>query len=380
MKKSLFLMMALLSWGALSAQTQPENSDDRVACYRMMSGVRKVISIPDIDGYKTFKCDFHTHTVYADAHVSPEGRVQEDWYDGLDVMAMTEHVGVHKTGIDMPDRNVPIVKAKAEGAKFGMIVIPGVEITRAKPFGHMNFLFVKDANVFSEDRYLTDKDGEYLTDELGRKINNDETLQDDIAAALEQDCFIQWNHPGWPDRKCDMYDIHKDMLAKGQIHAVEICNHQEWYPKVLDWFDEYHIPMTANTDQHSPIDYNYGHVIRPMTLVFAKEYTMESIREAMFAGRMVAFWDQTLAGDATWLEQLVHHSLQVRIIDAAKGRIEVTNISDIRFETMYGTHMNPVILYPRSAIIMTVKKGQKIEFLNCYTGRQHLHTNLWSPP
>ncbi|MBQ1718369.1 MAG: hypothetical protein II031_04360 [Bacteroidales bacterium] len=377
MKKSLFLMMALLSWGALSAQTQPENSDDRVACYRMMSGVRKVISIPDIDGYKTFKCDFHTHTVYADAHVSPEGRVQEDWYDGLDVMAMTEHVGVHKTGIDMPDRNVPIVKAKAEGDKFGMIVIPGVEITRAKPFGHMNFLFVKDANVFSEDRYLTDKDGEYLTDELGRKINNDETLQDDIAAALEQDCFIQWNHPGWPDRKCDMYDIHKDMLAKGQIHAVEICNHQEWYPKVLDWFDEYHIPMTANTDQHSPIDYNYGHVIRPMTLVFAKEYTMESIREAMFAGRMVAFWDQTLAGDATWLEQLVHHSLQVRVIDAAKGRIEVTNISDIRFETMYGTHMNPVILYPRSAIIMTVKKGQKIEFLNCYTGRQHLHTNLW---
>ncbi len=377
MKKSLFLMMALLSWGALSAQTQPENSDDRVACYRMMSGVRKMISIPDIDGYKTFKCDFHTHTVYADAHVSPEGRVQEDWYDGLDVMAMTEHVGVHKTGIDMPDRNVPIVKAKAEGAKFGMIVIPGVEITRAKPFGHMNFLFVKDANVFSEDRYLTDKDGEYLTDELGQKINNDETLQDDIAAALEQDCFIQWNHPGWPDRKCDMYDIHKDMLAKGQIHAVEICNHQEWYPKVLDWFDEYHIPMTANTDQHSPIDYNYGHVIRPMTLVFAKEYTMESIREAMFAGRMVAFWDQTLAGDATWLEQLVHHSLQVRVIDAAKGRIEVTNISDIRFETMYGTHMNPVILYPRSAIIMTVKKGQKIEFLNCYTGRQHLHTNLW---
>ena len=377
MKKSLFLMMALLSWGALSAQTQPENSDDRVACYRMMSGVRKVISIPDIDGYKTFKCDFHTHTVYADAHVSPEGRVQEDWYDGLDVMAMTEHVGVHKTGIDMPDRNVPIVKAKAEGAKFGMIVIPGVEITRAKPFGHMNFLFVKDANVFSEDRYMTDKDGEYLTDELGRKINNDETLQDDIAAALEQDCFIQWNHPGWPDRKCDMYDIHKDMLAKGQIHAVEICNHQEWYPKVLDWFDEYHITMTANTDQHSPIDYNYGHVIRPMTLVFAKEYPMESIREAMFAGRMVAFWDQTLAGDATWLEQLVHHSLQVRVIDAAKGRIEVTNISDIRFETMYGTHMNPVILYPRSAIIMTVKKGQKIEFLNCYTGRQHLHTNLW---
>ena len=325
--------MALAACSALYAQTQPENSDDRVACYRMMPAVRKIISIPDIDGYKTLKCDFHTHTVYADAQVSPEGRVQEDWYDGLDVMAMTEHVGIHKTGIDFPDRNVTNRKAMAEGAKWGMIVIPGVEITRA--------------------------------------------LMDDISAAMEQDCFIQWNHPGWPDKKCDMYDIHREMLAKGQINAVEICNHQEWYPKVLDWFDEFHIPMTANTDQHRPVAVDYGHVIRPMTLVFAREYTLESVREAMFAGRMVAFWDQTLAGDATWLEQLVHHSLKVKVIDAKQGRIEVTNISDIRFETMYGSHMNPVVLYPRSAIIMTVKKGQKIEFLNCYTGRKTLSTNLW---
>ena len=44
---------------------------------------------------------------------------------------------------------------------------------------------------------------------------------------------------------------------------------------------------------------------------------------------------------------------------------------------MYGDHMNPVVLYPRSAIIMTVKKDQKIEFLNCYTGRNTLKTNLW---
>ncbi|MBP5383310.1 MAG: hypothetical protein J6Y45_08170 [Bacteroidales bacterium] len=377
MKKSLLLILALMACGALSAQNPPENSDDRVACYRMMPAVRKIIAIPDIDGYKTLKCDFHTHTVYADAQVSPEGRVQEDWYDGLDVMAMTEHVGIHKTGIDFPDRNVTNRKAMAEGAKWGMIVIPGVEITRSKPFGHMNFLFVKDANVFSEDRYVSDSDGKPLEDDFGRKVNNMETLMDDIAAAMEQDCFIQWNHPGWPDKKCDMFDIQREMLAKGQINAVEICNHQEWYPKVLDWFDEFHIPMTANTDQHRPVAVDYGHVIRPMTLVFAKEYTLESVREAMFAGRMVAFWDQTLAGDATWLEQLVHHSLQVKVIDEKQGRIEVTNISDIRFETTYGSHMNPVVLYPRSAIVMTVKKGQKIEFLNCYTGRSHLFTNIW---
>ncbi|MBQ3820916.1 MAG: hypothetical protein II809_05560, partial [Bacteroidales bacterium] len=60
-----------------------------------------------------------------------------------------------------------------------------------------------------------------------------------------------------------------------------------------------------------------------------------------------------------------------------KGRVEVTNTSDIRYETTYGSHMNPVVLYPHKAIIMTVKQGEKIEFLNCHTGRKHLFTNIW---
>ena len=378
--KKLFLCitLTLMSMTALFADKRPENSDDRMYCHRNMSGVRNNIAIPDIDGYLTLKCDFHMHTVYADAQVSPKGRVQEAWYDGLDVVSVTEHAGVHKTGIEFNDFNLVNKLAMAAGEELGMIVIPGIEITRAKPFGHMNFLFIKDGNAFSDKRYALDKNGKTMVDKAtGYTINDEETLKSDLAAAIEQDCFIQWNHPGWPDKICDMFDIHREMIAKGQINSVEICNSTEWYPKVLDWFDEFHIPMVANSDQHPPISYTFGHVIRPMTLVFAKEYTMESIREAMFAGRMVAFWDQTLAGDASLLEALVHSCLKVKVIDAKKGKIEVTNISDIQLETLYGDHMSPVIFYPHTARIVTVKEGEKINFINCYIGRRNLSVNLW---
>ena len=82
MKKNLILLaMALCCSGAAFAQTMPENSDDRVAIYRTMQNVRNVLNIPDIPGYLTLKCDFHLHTVFADAQVSPAGRVQESWYD-----------------------------------------------------------------------------------------------------------------------------------------------------------------------------------------------------------------------------------------------------------------------------------------------------------
>lgn len=378
--KRLLTIIALV-WASISLNAQnapvPENSDDRMACHRMQCGVRNEISIPDAAGYQVFKCDFHMHTVYADAMVSPKGRVYEAWYEGLDVISVSEHVGVHKTGIEYKDFNKVNREATDAAKQFGMVVIPGVEITRAKPFGHMNALFVKDASVISEERYVANPDGTLKEDELGRKVNNLETLKSDVDAVVAQGAFIQWNHPGWPDKKTEIFDVQKEMIAKGQIHAMEICNHSEWYPKVLDIFDEYHIPMTANTDQHGPAAYDFGRVIRPMSLVLAKEYTLESIREAMFAGRIVAFWDQTLAGDVKWVEAIAKSCLQIRVIDAKKGRIVVKNVSDIQFETTWGSHMNPVIFYPKSSRVITLKKGQKINFLNCYTGRKTLETNLW---
>ena len=373
------IILALCCCTAAFAQNPPENSDDRVALYQFMPSVRKVVSIPDIPGYMTLKCDFHMHTTFADAQVSPAGRVQESWYDGLDVIAMTEHIGVHKNkGIHLEDQNLPYELAAAEGKKYGMIVIHGAEITRAKPFGHMNALFIEDSNVFSQDRYELDENGNVKKDpETGFSVNDEKTLKADFKAAEKQGAFILWNHPGWPDKKCDMYPIHEKLIKQSRIHAVELCNALEWYPKVLDWFDEYRLPMCANTDQHKPYAVDFGHVIRPMTLVFAKEYTLDSVKEAMFAGRMVAFFDNKLAGDRELVEQLVHACLKVKVIDAKKGRIEVTNISDIKFETMYGSHMNPVVLYPHGAIIMTVKQGQQIEFQNCFIGRATLKTNVW---
>lgn len=380
MKKAFVLLTACLVSCEIFAQTMPENSDDRMACYKYQQKVRKVLSIPDIPGYVTLKCDFHMHTVYADAHVSPAGRVDEAWWEGLDAIAMTEHVGVHKSvGIPLEDQNLPYELAAAAGKAKGLIVIHGVEITRAKPFGHMNALFIKDANVISEDRYELDKNGHAKDDPAcpSRKLNNEKTLKADFEAVEAQGAFIQWNHPGWPDKKCDMFPLHEKLIKEGRIHAVEIANHTEWYPKVLDWFDQYHLPMTANTDQHAPYEIDFGRSMRPMNFVFAKERTEESLKEAMFAGRIIAYWEGRLAGDEKLLAEFVHSCLKVRVINAEKGTIEVSNISDLEFDTMYGSHMNPVILYPHGAIIMTVKQGKKIEFQNCFTGRQTLKTNLW---
>lgn len=38
---------------------------------------RKLILIPQVNGYNVYKADLHTHTVYSDGHVVPHFRVNE---------------------------------------------------------------------------------------------------------------------------------------------------------------------------------------------------------------------------------------------------------------------------------------------------------------
>lgn len=372
------ILIGLVAIAAIAdAKNPPENSDDRIRCAQIESAVRRVISIPNIGEYMTLKCDFHMHTVFADAHVSPTGRVREAWQDGLDVIAMTEHIAVHKSpGIKLKDYNLPIAQAVKEGKKWGFMVVPAVEITRTKPFGHMNALFIKDPNVFEETRYKVDENGKLIYDNDGNRIPNP-TEMEDFKKAEAQGAFMIWNHPGWPDGKTTLFPLQKQLIKEGRIHAVELFNGMEWYPKVLDWFDEYKLPMMANSDIHETSRFAYGNQIRPMTLVFAKEYTLESLREALFAGRMLAFFESKLAGDSNLISQLIDASLVVKVIDEKKGVLEVTNISDIPFQTLFGDHMNPVVFHPRSAIRVTVPKGTVLEFINCYAGRKCVKKEIW---
>lgn len=377
--KRLLALLCLVATATLAYAQQPRVfNDDRTYCHELEVGSRKIVSIPNIDGYLTLKGDFHLHTSLDDGDVSPKARVREAWYDGLDVIAMSPHIGVHKNeGVHLKDYNLPNRLAIAEGKKMGVLVIQSAEITRKKPFGHMNALFLKDCNVFDENRYLVDEKGELLRDKNGDRIPNRATEMKDFEAAEAQGAFIIWNHPGWPDKKSTLYPMHKKLIEEKRIHAVELFNSTEWYPRVLDWFDTYKLPMMANTDTHVPTGHKYNRSLRPMTLVFAKERTLESVREAMFAGRMLALFGNKLAGDAELIKQLLKASLQVRVIDEKKGTIEVTNISDIEFEATFGKSNKYVAFYPRTATIVKIPQGAELDFANCLAGRKSVKTNLW---
>ena len=51
----------------------------------------RTITIPDTAGFKVLK-DFHMHTLFSDGQVMPADRVNEAVQNGLDVIAITDHI------------------------------------------------------------------------------------------------------------------------------------------------------------------------------------------------------------------------------------------------------------------------------------------------
>ena len=115
--------------------------------------IRREIRIPDIEGYKTLIGDFHIHTLFSDGDVWPTIRVEEAYREGLDVIAITDHV---ETDYKSSTEDIPVKYNRAyelalpRAQELGILLIKATEITRDMPPGHLNALFIQDETPMTE--------------------------------------------------------------------------------------------------------------------------------------------------------------------------------------------------------------------------------------
>lgn len=280
---------------------------------------RKEIKIPDIPGYKTLKCDFHSHTVFSDGTVWPTFRIEEAWRSGLDAIAITDHIEYqpHKDYVPT-NHNAAYEIGKALADQLGIILIHGSEITRNMPPGHLNAIFITDANALVKDDW-----------------------KEAVKEAVNQGGLVFWNHPGWtgqqPDGVARWYDEHNYLFENKLISGIEVVNSIEYYPTVFEWCLEKKLAILGNSDIHNPIDFDYGNTRRPVTLVFAKTASSEGIKDGIINRRTAIFYDGKLYGEEKYLDPLFRSSVKfetttVNTVGRSTANIKVINNSDIDFE------------------------------------------------
>jgi len=291
------------------------------------SGQRKIVNIPDLAGYVTLKCDFHLHTVFSDGNVWPIVRVGEAYRDGLDAIAITDHIEYYPKKDFIPvDHNAAWKISEGTAQEYNLILVHGAEITRKMPPGHFNALFIQDASLLDVD-----------------------SVMDAFAEVIKQDGFIQWNHPGWKSQQPDgiprMYDIHHNLIKNGWLHGIEFFNHKGYYPLVMTFCSQYNLTVIANSDIHGVISEEYqDQTNRPMTLVFAKARTHDALKEAMFAGRTLAYFNDMIAGKQEYARPFFYQCISIGkpYFENEKSIFfEVTNISDVPFYLVNGVEGAP---------------------------------------
>lgn len=277
--------------------------------------VRREINLPDILGYRTLKCDLHMHTVFSDGLVWPTVRVAEAWRQGLDAIAITDHIEYLPHTDDIPKNHArPDEIALSQAKQRNILLIRGAEITRETPPGHFNAIFLKDINPLDTKEF-----------------------KDAVKAANEQNGFVFWNHPGWKPEAKGWFDIHTELYEKKWLHGIEVANGDTYYPEAHLWCLQKNLAMLGNSDIHSPdlIVESSAESHRTMTLVFAKERSSGGVKEALTAGRTVVWYKNQLIGREKFLEALFKASVQIAKPHNKHGStvwFEIRNISEITIE------------------------------------------------
>lgn len=375
MKKLLTLAVALAATLSASAQlyyTDSANKD--MLRFNEREGRQRVeMVLPQVRGFNIYKADLHNHTIFSDGSVTPEFRIQEAWHDGLDVIAVTEHVEyrpyegkmmnfltgyvpknvkpvnsnvIRSEATDagiLSDLNYPVKLYQNAAKAYGITVIPGAEITREPTvIGHYNALFTKDNNTI------------YAKDPL-QSIRN----------AKAQGAIVMQNHPGWRRTSLDMMEFEEKVYAENLIDGIEIVNGGEFYPRAITRALKHKFFMSSNTDIHGSTSEDYvigGNGRRNMTFIFAQENTLEALREAMESKRTLAYSHGTLAGEQSLLVDLFKASIATKVIQTASSgakTVLLTNNSSIKYTLRFG-NANPVILEPFTSIRATSGKDGKL--------------------
>lgn len=375
--KKFFTILAVAATATIaSAQSlyyQDASNCDMMRHTTRREALRQEFVLPEVNGYKVLKADLHNHTTYSDGHVTPEYRVREAWMDGLDVLAITEHIEYRpyegrmltylkgyipegtkaannilnnkpadEKGI-LSDLNASnrIAISSAEG--YGITLIPGVEITRTpETIGHYNALFVKDANtVYDADP------------------------AESIRKARQQGAIIMHNHPGWRRNNLQMTEFEQKVYAEGLIDGVEIMNGSEFYPSAVQRAVDNKLFMAANTDVHATTAMDYtgqGHH-RNMTFILAKDASLESVEKALRARRTLAYSFGTVAGDEELIKDFFLACVKIEKYKTDKnGKRSVHMINNTSMDFVLKFGGNPVQLRAFTSRNVTVGKDKNLEF------------------
>ena len=351
----------------------------------------RIINFPDTEKYKVIVADLHTHSVFSDGAVWPNVRVEEAVRDGIDLLAITEHLEYqpHIDDIPHPDRNRSFDIAEDIAKNKDLTVINGAEITRMFPPGHINAIFIEDANklIYLDEAKISEAK-EILKEVPEESLTNYEDLswlEDAALASLwpvksaliearNQNAFTFWNHPAWSSEEFIgqpmLREIHKEFFRDNLLHGIEVANGDGYSEEAFRIALEYGLTVIGTSDVHGLIDWDYPSSIgahRPVTLILSESNSSDAIKSSLFSGKTVVWFKNNLIGLENNILELTNSYLKAKKVEILENsdiaRVEIENVSDMRFiiqvldQSSVVNESNLIEIAPNEKTVLQIDNG-----------------------
>ena len=353
--------------------------------------MNRIINFPNTEKYKVIVADLHTHSVFSDGAVWPNVRVEEAVRDGIDLLAITEHLEYqpHIDDIPHPDRNRSFDIAEDIAKNKDLTVINGAEITRMFPPGHINAIFIEDANklIYLDEAKISEAK-EILKEVPEESLTNYEDLswlEDAALASLwpvksaliearNQNAFTFWNHPAWSSEEFIgqpmLREIHKEFFRDNLLHGIEVANGDGYSDEAFRIALEYGLTVLGTSDVHGLIDWDYPSSIgahRPVTLILSESNSIDAIKSSLFSGKTVVWFKNNLIGLEDNILELTNSYLKAKKVEILENsdiaRVEIENVSDVRFiiqvldQSSVVNESNLIEIAPNEKTVLQIDNG-----------------------
>ena len=373
MKRTFIIAFAVMyCLGIANAQTKSYKFTEKL--YNKIPWRHQFV-LPQVDGLNCYTADLHVHTIFSDGEITPEERVKEAWIDGLDIMAMTDHIETRRHERDFlkflkgysPDKkgfepiNTRVSRGKhadERGIVSDLNYSTELALKAAKNYPELTI--IKGAEISREPVHIGHYCALFTTD------NNAIYSTDDAQAirnARAQGAIITHNHPGWERTTCDMSEFHKKVYSEGLIDGVEVVNGSSFYPEIVRRAVEMKLYMVAATDIHATSSSLYGKqdFYREMTLIFAKDKSEKSLRKALLSQKTLGYCGGNIIGEESLLSKFFQASVTAKYVTTGKTGLNVNLTNHTSFDYTL-KHNGKQILLPAFHTIKVSLNGEKAIF------------------
>ena len=378
MKKTIILAVGLVFGLSTIAIAGPHASTKMYS----NSPVRTSFVLPSVEGLNCYTADLHVHTFFSDGEVSPAERVKEAWIDGLDIMALTDHIETRRQERDM----LKFLKGYAPDKEKGFEPINtrcsrGVHADERGIVSDLNFSFKLAAKAAKNYPELTLIKGTEISREpvhighycaLFTKDNNTIYSTDDaqtIRNARAQGAIITHNHPGWERTSTDYTEFEKKIYAEGLIDGIEVSNSCNFYPEIVRRAVEKKLYVVSATDVHGITSSMFAgkKYFRDMTLIFAKDKSEKELRKALLSQKTLGYCGGYIIGEESLLAKFFQASVTARLGQKGKKSSLITLTNNTSFDYKLKYKNKDIDLPAFRTVTVTISNGNsKFSVENMY--------------